>query len=44
MKVHMKIITACINLRFVQILALFSNEVILTHSDPNFSATVFNSV
>lgn len=40
----MKIITACINLRLVQILALIFNEVTLTDSDPTLIAIVFNSV
>lgn len=40
----MKIITACINLRLVQILGLLFNEVTFTDSYPNFIAIVFNSV
>lgn len=40
----MKIITACINLRLVQILGLLFNGVTFTDSDPNFIAIVFNSV
>lgn len=40
----MKIITACINLRLVQILGLLFNEVPFTDSYPNFIAIVFNSV